>query len=146
MESSRCLTPNSCQNNVQYDFFSKKIVSKTRLRDNFVLVFLHVDTRRVYLSPSTYNPDEAWILEQAYAFQLFPKDHKLPCRILMHHNAGEFSKPLQDKQDEHNAKTQRTAIHDLRQQPVLKLRCRAMSTNSCHQVQSAQVSTQTRGA
>jgi len=37
----------------QCDFFSKKIVSKTGLRDILVLVFLNVKTRQVYLTPST---------------------------------------------------------------------------------------------
>ena len=52
----------------QCDFFSKKIVSKAGLRDIFVLVFLHVETRRVFITESTYKPDEAWMIEQAEAF------------------------------------------------------------------------------
>lgn len=34
----------------------------------FVLVFLHVGTRRIVVSPSTPNPDAAWVKEQADAF------------------------------------------------------------------------------
>ena len=49
----------------QCDFFSKKIVSKTGLRDIFVLVFLNVKTRSVFITPSTYKPDEAWMIQQA---------------------------------------------------------------------------------
>lgn len=57
----------------QCDFFSKKIVSKTGRRDIFVLVFLHVKSRQVYISPSTYKPDESWMIQQADAFERFVK-------------------------------------------------------------------------
>lgn len=37
-------------------------------REIFVLAFLHVQTRRVILSPATRNPDEAWVKQQANSF------------------------------------------------------------------------------
>ncbi len=52
----------------QCDFFSKKVVSATGLRDLFALDFLHVESWQVFISPAAYNPDEAWVLEQAEAF------------------------------------------------------------------------------
>ncbi len=60
------VTPRPCGN---ADFFSKKVVSATGLRDLFALVSLHVETRRVFISPATYNPYEAWVLEQSEAFK-----------------------------------------------------------------------------
>ena len=36
----------------QCDFFSKKVLTPKGLRDVFVLVFLHVETRRVFVSPA----------------------------------------------------------------------------------------------
>jgi len=53
---------------VQCDFLSRKVVSLAGFRDLFVLVFLHVDTRCVFLTPATYHPNEAWICDQAKAF------------------------------------------------------------------------------
>jgi putative transposase len=76
----------------QCDFFSKKIVSKTGLRDIFVLVFLNVKTRSVFITPSTYKPDEAWMIQQADAFVEHTKKVKIPCKILMHDNDGKYSK------------------------------------------------------
>ncbi len=76
----------------QCDFFSKKVVSKTGLRDLFVLAFLHVETRRVYLSPASYNPNETWVLEQAAAFKKHAGEEKLPCKVLMHDRDTKFSK------------------------------------------------------
>jgi putative transposase len=59
----------------QCDFFSKKIVSKTGLRDIFDLVFLNIKTRQVYLTPS-----KAWMIEQTEALIKHTKDKKLPCK------------------------------------------------------------------
>ncbi len=81
----------------QCDFFSKKVVSATGLRDLFALVFLHVETRRVFISPTTYNPDEAWVLEQAEAFKQHLKDEKLSCKILMHDRDTKFTKSFNEK-------------------------------------------------
>lgn len=38
------------------------------MRKVFVLVFLHVETRRVILSSATLHPNENWVVEQAEAF------------------------------------------------------------------------------
>ena len=94
----------------QCDFFSKKIVSKTGLRHVFVLVFLHVDTRRVYISPATYKPDQAWMVKQTQAFLRHTKSERLPCKILMHDNDGKYSQPFLHVFANRKIKTQRTAI------------------------------------
>jgi putative transposase len=94
----------------QCDFFSKKIVSKNGLRDVFVLVFLHVKTRQVYITPSTYKPDQAWMIEQANAFIAHTKSEKVPCKILMHDNDGKYSRPFLDVFNNAKIKLHRTAI------------------------------------
>ncbi len=81
----------------QCDFFFKKVVSATGLRGLFALVFLHVETRRVFISQVTYNPDEAWVLEQAEAFKQHLKDNKLSCEILMHDRDTMFTKSFNEK-------------------------------------------------
>jgi putative transposase len=94
----------------QCDFFSKKIVSKTGLRDIFVLVFLNVKTRQVYISPSTYKPDQVWMIEQAEAFIKHTMDNTLPCKIVMHDNDGKYSKPFLEVFKNARIKPHRTAI------------------------------------
>ncbi|MEL7263589.1 MAG: integrase core domain-containing protein [Planctomycetota bacterium] len=94
----------------QCDFFSKKIVSKTGPRDVFVLVFLHVETRRVFITPATYKPGQEWMVEQAEEFIRHSKSEKLPCKILMHDNDGKYSQPFLDAFKSKKIKTQRTAI------------------------------------
>ncbi|MCO8123523.1 hypothetical protein NHH03_17380 [Stieleria sp. TO1_6] len=94
----------------QCDFFSKKIVSKTGLRDVFVLVFLHIETRRVFITPATYKPDQEWMIEQAEEFIRHTESEKLPCKILMHDNDGKYSQPFLAAFTIRKIETRRTAI------------------------------------
>jgi putative transposase len=52
----------------QCDFFSKRVLSRLGFPQLFAMVFLNVATRRVWISPATRNPTEAWVVEQAKAF------------------------------------------------------------------------------
>lgn len=81
----------------QCDFFSLKVLTPKGFRDLFVLVFLHVDSRRVFLTPATYHPNEAWICDQARAFVKHAKKAKLPIDIVMHDRDSKFSKAFDDQ-------------------------------------------------
>ena len=94
----------------QCDFFSKKIVSKSGLRDIFVLIFINVETRRVYISPSTYKPDEQWMVQQATTFIESTKAGGPKCKILMLDNDAKYSKLFMDVFEKGKIKTQRTPI------------------------------------
>ena len=83
----------------QCDFYAKRVVSKKGLRDLYVMVFLHLETRRVFITPGTYHPNEAWVLEQAEAFKDFTKQEKLPCKLLMHDRDTKFTKSFDEKFD-----------------------------------------------
>lgn len=61
------------------------------------MIVLHVETRRVFITPTTYHPDEAWVLEQADAFKQHLKDEKLSCKILMHDRDTKFTKSFNEK-------------------------------------------------
>ena len=74
----------------QCDFFSKRALTPKGFRDLFVLVFLHVGTRRVIIAPSTYHPKSAWMEEQAEAFIRQAKAAKLGTELLMHDRDGKF--------------------------------------------------------
>ncbi len=47
------------------DFFTKRILTLGGMRDAYVLVFIHLSSRKVFYSPSTYHPDTAWMMQQA---------------------------------------------------------------------------------
>ncbi len=52
----------------QCDFFSKRIVTKFGLQQYFVLVFLHLGSRRGYVTKCTRKPNAPWMKEQAKKF------------------------------------------------------------------------------
>jgi putative transposase len=76
----------------QCDFFSQKIVTVTGFRQVFMLAFLHVQTRRVILSPATFNPDEAWVVAQAEAFIRHARQQGLPVRRIIHDRDTKYTK------------------------------------------------------
>jgi putative transposase len=82
----------------QCDFFAKRIVSNTCLRDAYILIFINVATRKVFITPSTYKPgDETWLVEQADAFQRYVKDEGMECNLLMHDRDSKFCKSFDAK-------------------------------------------------
>ena len=46
------------------------------------LVFIHIETRRIWVSPGTANPSGQWTTQQARNFQMHLQDERLPCEIL----------------------------------------------------------------
>lgn len=52
----------------QCDFLSTKALTATGMKDLFLLVFIHVGSRRLFVSPATYYPDAAWVSQQARNF------------------------------------------------------------------------------
>jgi putative transposase len=75
----------------QADFVSKRSLTRKGFRDLFVLVFLHVETRRVYLSPATAHPDAAWVAEQARAFRRCARQNRLGVGLVMHDRDTKFT-------------------------------------------------------
>jgi putative transposase len=75
----------------QCDFLCKPSLTPKGFRDLFVIVFLHVGSRRVYISPTTAHPNEAWVQEQASDFLKHVKKTKLPAEVLMHDRDTKFT-------------------------------------------------------
>jgi putative transposase len=80
----------------QCDFMSVKALTPKGFRDLFVLVFLHVGTRRAYLSPATYHPNKAWVCDQARAFARHVKKAGLRADIVMHDRDTKFTASFDD--------------------------------------------------
>ncbi len=70
---------------------SVKALTPKGFRDLFILVFLHVETRRAYLSPATYHPNEAWVCDQAQSFARHVKKARLGSDIVMHDRDTKFT-------------------------------------------------------
>jgi putative transposase len=79
---------------VQCDFLNKRIWTSKGIRDVFVLVFLHVQTRRAFITPVTRHPDDAWVPEQTEAFLAHAKAEKLPVTMVFHDRDTKFTAAL----------------------------------------------------
>jgi len=75
----------------QCDFYSKKVLTLKGFRDLFLLVFLHVETRRVFIAPSTFHPNESWMKQQAEAFLRHVDETGLGATIVMHDRDTKFT-------------------------------------------------------
>ena len=71
---------------VQCDFLSKPVWTPTGLVTLYVLAFIHIGSRRLWLSPSTRHPDAAWVTQQAEHFQQHAKFADLTMTILLRDN------------------------------------------------------------
>lgn len=76
----------------QCDFLSKRMWTLRGFVDLYFLVFLHLGTRRCWISPCTVSPDSAWVSQQARNFQMDAEDLELPDTIVMRDNDAKFSK------------------------------------------------------
>jgi len=75
----------------QCDFLTVKSLTPKGFRDLFVLIFLHVETRRALVTPATYHPNEAWVCDQAKAFVKHAEKSGLGTNIVMHDRDTKFA-------------------------------------------------------
>ena len=60
------------------------------LIDVYLLVFLHLGSRRVWISPSTVQPDSAWVSLQARNFLMVAEDMGLTPEYVMRDNDAKY--------------------------------------------------------
>lgn len=56
----------------------------------YLLVFIHLGTRRIWISPCTAHPDSAWVSQQARNFLQHASDIDLPVKIMKRDNDAKF--------------------------------------------------------
>ncbi len=71
------------------DFFT---VETAWLRTLYVLAFIELGSRRIFLSPSTAHPDSAWVTQQARNLALNLDDRSTAIRFLIHDRDTKFSR------------------------------------------------------
>ena len=81
----------------QCDFFSVRAFTKGRLIDLYLLVWLHLGSRRVLVSSPTVHPNSAWVAQQARNFTMVAEElsGKAP-DILIHDNDTKFTAQFDD--------------------------------------------------
>lgn len=75
----------------QCDFVSKRMWTMKGLVDLYFVVFLHLGTRRCWISPCTAHPDSAWVSQQAKNFLMAAEDLDLMPTYVMRDNDTKFT-------------------------------------------------------
>lgn len=77
---------------VACDFFCKSIWTPLGRKDAYVLAFIHIGTRKVWTSASTFCPNEVWVMQQARNFMMWLDDCGLEATHCLHDRDTKFTK------------------------------------------------------
>jgi len=94
----------------QCDFFSHKVLTLRGVRELFVIAFLHVGSRKVFVTKAAEHPTAAWVSDQAEAFAESLPTARLQAKIIFHDRDGKFARVFDD--------TLRANGLDVRRSPV----------------------------
>ena len=75
----------------QCDLATKRMWTFRGFVDVYFLVFLHLGTRRCWISPSTVHPDSAWACQQARNFLMHAEDVQLPPKYVLRDNDAKYT-------------------------------------------------------
>ena len=92
------------------DFLTKKVWTKIGLVDYFVLFFIHVDTRKVYVAGITASPDDAWMAQQARNLCMVSDDWPDKPEYFVCDKDTKFTAQFEELLKQDGIKLKRTAI------------------------------------
>ncbi len=72
------------------DFFTKRIYTLRGVVDAYVLVFIHLGSRKVLCSSSTYNPNAKWVTQQARNASMWLEENDVKMRYLIRDRDRKF--------------------------------------------------------
>jgi putative transposase len=75
----------------QIDVCSKPMWTIRGIVDVYLLVCLHLGTRRMWISPCTVKPDAAWVAQQARNFLMHAEDVGLSPKLVIHDRDTKFT-------------------------------------------------------
>ena len=78
------------------DFFTKKVWTMSGLIEIYLLVFIHIGTRRIWVSRGTANPNSAWVAQQARNMCMEFEDNGISASHLIHDRDTKFTKQFDD--------------------------------------------------
>jgi putative transposase len=76
---------------VATDFFTKPILTWKGRIDATVLVFIHLGSRRIFMSPATFSPTGDWVLQQALNAAMWLQDLGIEASHLIHDRDIKYS-------------------------------------------------------
>ena len=66
------------------DFFTKRIYTLRGVLTAYVLVFIHLGSRKVFCSPATFNPTGDWVMQQTRNANMWLDDMGVKPRFVIH--------------------------------------------------------------
>jgi len=76
---------------VACDFFCQNIWTPTGKRQAYFLAFIHVGSRKVWVSLATYHPDGDWVLQQGRNLLMWLEEMGLEATHLIHDRDNKFT-------------------------------------------------------
>lgn len=73
------------------DFFSKAVCTPLGKQMAFCVMFIHLGTQKVFVSPSTYHPTQHWVNQQARNVAMWLDDEGLDSQFLIHDRDTKFT-------------------------------------------------------
>jgi len=73
------------------DFFTEEVWTLGGLVTFYVLFFLHLGSRRVWIAGCTPQPDGTWMAQQARNFSMIVEDWRIECHYLVHDRDTSFA-------------------------------------------------------
>lgn len=78
------------------DFFTKRIYTLRGVLTAYVLVFIHLGSRKVYCSPATFNPNGDWVMQQTRNANMWLDDMGVKPRFVIHDRDTKLTKEFRD--------------------------------------------------
>lgn len=85
------------------DFLSVRSWTMRGRVDLYLLVFIHIGSRRVFVSPPTPTPGAVWVEQQARNFTMHLDDSGLECSMMLHDRDTKFTRAFDGILTEHGA-------------------------------------------
>jgi len=82
---------------VACDFFCKTLWTPLGKKTAYALTFIHLGSRKVFVSPSTLTPTDEWVRQQARNVSMWAEDEGIDIRFLIHDHDTKFTEGF----DEH---------------------------------------------
>lgn len=78
------------------DFFTKRIYTLHGVTTAYVLVFIHLGSRKVHCSAPTFHPDEEWVMQQGRNASMRLDDMGVNPRFLIHDRDTKLTKKFRE--------------------------------------------------
>ncbi len=95
---------------VACDFFSKPVLTWRGWVDAYVLVFIHIGSRKIFMSPATFHPCDDWVLQQARNATMWLDDIRVKATGLIRDRDKKFTPRFDAIWKSEGAKTHKTPV------------------------------------